>query len=77
MAGDLVNILADLKEKEALALVQERLDSGDDPMAILDDARTAMEVVGKRFEEQTRFDFHGPHQCPPLRHFTVFYQRRR
>lgn len=55
MAGDLVNTLADLKEKEALAMVQERLDSGDDPMAILDDARTAMEVVGKRFEENTYF----------------------
>ena len=55
MAGDLVSILADLKEKEALAMVQERLDSGDDPMAILDDARTAMEVVGKRFEENTYF----------------------
>ncbi|MBW1944784.1 MAG: cobalamin-dependent protein [Deltaproteobacteria bacterium] len=55
MAGDLVNTLADLKEKEALAMVQERLDSGDDPMAILDDARTAMEVVGKRFEEHTYF----------------------
>ena len=53
MAGDLVNILADLKEKEALAMVQERLDAGEDPMAILDDARTAMEVVGKRFEENT------------------------
>ena len=55
MVGDLVNTLADLKEKEALAMVQERLDSGDDPMAILDDARTAMEVVGKRFEEHTYF----------------------
>ena len=44
-----------MKEKEALAMVQERLDSGDDPMAILDDARTAMEVVGKRFEENTYF----------------------
>lgn len=55
MAGDLASTLADLKEKEALAIVQERLDSGEDPMAILDDARRAMEVVGKRFEENTYF----------------------
>ena len=35
MAGDLVSTLADLKEKEALGMVQERLDSGDDPMAMI------------------------------------------
>ena len=55
MANDLVNITADLKEKEALAIVQERLDAGDDPMSILDDARKAMEFVGKRYEEETYF----------------------
>jgi 5-methyltetrahydrofolate--homocysteine methyltransferase len=55
MAGDLVNLLADLKEQEALALVRERIDRGEDPMAVLDDARAAMEVVGRRFEENTYF----------------------
>jgi len=55
MSGDLVITLADLKEKEALGIVQERLDTGEDPMAILDDARKAMEVVGRRFEENTYF----------------------
>ncbi len=55
MAGDLVSTLADLKEKEALDMVQERLDSGDDPVAILDDARRALEVVGQRFEDHTYF----------------------
>ncbi len=55
MADDLVTILADLKEKEALEIVQKRLDAGDDPLGILDDARRAMETVGKRFENSEYF----------------------
>jgi methanogenic corrinoid protein MtbC1 len=55
VAGDLCNALADLKEKEALAIVQERLDSGDDPMSILDDARCGMDLVGRRFAESLYF----------------------
>jgi len=49
MAKDLVIMLADLKEKEALGIAQDRLNKGDDPIKILDDARQAMEIVGKRF----------------------------
>jgi len=49
MSGDLVSTLADLKEKEALEIAQDRLDAGEDPLKILDDARRAMETVGKRF----------------------------
>jgi len=55
MADDLVTTLADLKEKEALEIVQNRLDAGDDPLGILDDARRAMETVGKRFENSEYF----------------------
>jgi methanogenic corrinoid protein MtbC1 len=55
MAGDLLNTLADLKEKEALEIVQKRLDAGDNPMGILDDARKAMEIVGKRFANSEYF----------------------
>lgn len=55
MENDLTTILADLKEDQAVGLVKERLNSGDDPMAILKDARQAMEVVGKRYEENTYF----------------------
>ena len=51
MAKDLVKTLADLKEKEALAIVEQRLDAGEDPMKILDDARRALEIVGKRFSD--------------------------
>ncbi len=49
MADDLVNALADLKEKEALRITEDRLKAGEDPLAILDDARQAMSLVGERF----------------------------
>ena len=50
MVENLVSTIADLKEKEALEVVQNRLNAGDDPLTIMDDARRAMETVGKRFE---------------------------
>jgi methanogenic corrinoid protein MtbC1 len=55
MAKDLCNTLADLKEDEALAIVQERLNADADPLGILEDARRAMEIVGKRFAESKYF----------------------
>jgi len=55
MANDLVSTLADLKEKEALEIVQDRLNAGDDPLGILDDARHAMEIVGERFATSEYF----------------------
>jgi 5-methyltetrahydrofolate--homocysteine methyltransferase len=55
MAGDLVNLLADLKEQEVLKVVKERLDKGEDALKILGDARAGMEIVGKRFAESQYF----------------------
>ena len=55
MESDLVGALADLKEDEALAMVQARLDAGDVPLAIFDDARRAMEIVGERFSASEYF----------------------
>ena len=55
MAKDLVKTLANLKEKEALEIVQNRLSAGDDPLRILDDARRALEIVGKRFSNSEYF----------------------
>jgi trimethylamine corrinoid protein len=51
----LVNLMADLMEDETIAMVKELIDSGADPMDILNDARAAMEVVGKRFETSEYF----------------------
>jgi methanogenic corrinoid protein MtbC1 len=50
MNQELVNMMADLKEEETLTLVHALIKGGTNPMDILDDARSAMEVVGKRFE---------------------------
>ncbi|MBA7481033.1 Glutamate mutase sigma subunit [subsurface metagenome] len=55
MAEDLVNTLADLKEKEALKIVEDRLRTGEEPLKILDDARRALEIVGKRFADSQYF----------------------
>jgi methanogenic corrinoid protein MtbC1 len=55
MAENLVDILADLKEQEALAIVKERLESDEDPMNILADSRKALEIVGNRFADGTYF----------------------
>lgn len=55
MSKDLVKTLSDLKENKALELVQKKLSSGEDPLNILNDARKAMEIIGKRFEDGTYF----------------------
>lgn len=49
MAEDLVRALADLREEDTLNIVEERLSAGADPADILEKARKAMELVGKRF----------------------------
>ena len=51
MNDKLVNLMADLKEDESLAMVKKLIRGGADPVGILDDARSAMELVGKRFEK--------------------------
>ena len=55
MAKDLCKTLADLKEDEALAIVEEKLKAGADPMGILADASRAMEIVGNRFSKSEYF----------------------
>ncbi len=49
MTDDLSTAMADLKEEEALKIVNEKLDRGEDPYKILEVARGAMAVVGDRF----------------------------
>ena len=55
MAKDLIKALADLKEKEALKIVEDRLSAGEEAMKILDDAKRAVEIVGKRFSDGQYF----------------------
>ncbi len=55
MAENLAGALSDLKEKEALSIAAGRLQAGEDPMAILNDARQGMEIVGQRFASHEYF----------------------
>ena len=55
MGEELINLIADLKEKETLAMVKEKMSLGADPLSLLDDTRKAMEIVGKRFESGDYF----------------------
>jgi methanogenic corrinoid protein MtbC1 len=55
MSKELVNAIADMREQEALELVKEMVKGGSEPMAILDAARQAMDIVGQRYEEGSYF----------------------
>ena len=55
MAGNLVTELSNLNEKETLTIVKSRLSAGENPIGILSDVRSAMEIVGKRFEKKEYF----------------------
>lgn len=55
MNDKLVHLMADLKEKETIALVKELIKEGTDPTEILDATRAAMDLVGKRFEKEEYF----------------------
>jgi len=55
MKNRLADLIADLKEDETIALVKDLVKQGTNPASILDDARAAMETVGKRFENYEYF----------------------
>ncbi len=51
----LVDAISDMREDEAVALAKTMLDRGDDPVRVLELCREAMDIVGKRFEQQEYF----------------------
>jgi 5-methyltetrahydrofolate--homocysteine methyltransferase len=55
MENSLVAALADLKEDEALKIVEEKLNAGENPFKILEDIRRGMEIVGNRFANNEYF----------------------
>ena len=57
MAHELVEAIVGMKEKDALRIVEEMLERGEDPQVILDLGQEAMQIVGERFEE-------GASSCP-------------
>jgi len=52
---ELVEAMANMKEKEALQIVDDMLAKGEDPNKILDLSSEAMQVVGERYQEGTYF----------------------
>jgi len=50
MSKELVQAITEMREGDALKITEELLDAGGDPLAILDDCREAMDVIGGRFE---------------------------
>ena len=55
MAGKLVKLLSDLKEKESLEYVEAALSKGTNPEELLDEAKEGMSVVGERFASEKYF----------------------
>lgn len=55
MPGELVQLLSDLKEPEALAFVEKALEQGTDPMDLLGQTKEAMNIVGQRFANSEYF----------------------
>jgi 5-methyltetrahydrofolate--homocysteine methyltransferase len=50
MANELVDAMANMREKDALDISKKMLEGGEDPLAVLEQCRHALEIVGKRFE---------------------------
>ena len=55
MSGELTKAIAELEEKEALRLTKEKLEGGEEPHLILEESRSGMEIVGRRFSDGIYF----------------------
>ncbi len=55
MTDALIHAMVEMQEAEALQIAKKLLDEGTDPMTILNACSTAMESVGKRFENGEYF----------------------
>lgn len=55
MAGELVKLLSDLQEQEALEYVEQALEKGADPGGLLGETKEAMSIVGRRFASSEYF----------------------
>lgn len=55
MKADLVTTVSNMKKQEAISLVKEMLEEGEDPQVILDCCSEAMKIVGDNFEKGNYF----------------------
>ena len=50
MSQELIQAITDMREEDALNITKQMLDTGADPITILDACRDAMGIIGQRFE---------------------------
>ncbi|MDT3697936.1 MAG: cobalamin-dependent protein [Thermincola sp.] len=55
MSKDLINAIAEMRADDAVKMVEEMLESGTDVYEILSSCQEAMQLVGKRFEQEEYF----------------------
>jgi methylmalonyl-CoA mutase cobalamin-binding domain/chain len=53
--SDLANAIADLKEEEVRIIVQDMIKLGTNPMAIVNECREGMDIVGERYKKKEYF----------------------
>ena len=49
MSQELIDLVVDMREEEAVKLAEKLLDEGVEPLSLLDDCRTALGIIGDRF----------------------------
>jgi 5-methyltetrahydrofolate--homocysteine methyltransferase len=55
MSKELIDAITEMREGDAVEITNKLLDSGTDPVQVLDACREAMGVIGKRFETGESF----------------------
>jgi len=55
MSDELINAIVEMEDEQAVALAKKLLAEGVEPISLLEDCRTAMSEVGKRFENGEYF----------------------
>jgi len=51
LSQELIDAITDMREQDVLKITDQMLDSGTDPLEVLEACRKAMEVIGQRFED--------------------------
>ncbi|HSW38092.1 MAG TPA: cobalamin-dependent protein [Acidobacteriota bacterium] len=49
MSQELIDLVVDMREEEAVKLAEKLLNEGSDPLGLLDDCRAALGIIGDRF----------------------------
>ncbi|MBN1216956.1 MAG: cobalamin-dependent protein [Candidatus Lokiarchaeota archaeon] len=52
---DLVNLIIEIYEDEAIELVKKRVEQGEDPLIILEEVQKAMSIVGEKYQNNEYF----------------------